>query len=64
MNTVLDVLRSELRLKIEEQRTALAEGSAKDFAEYKEQTGAIRGLAYALYLTEDLMRKSQENDND
>jgi hypothetical protein len=64
MKTVLDVLRSELQSKLNQQRDALADGAAKDFAEYKEQAGAIRGLAFALYLVEDLMRKTKEMDND
>lgn len=64
MTTVLDVLRSELQSKLSQQRKTLTDGVAKDFADYKEQAGAIRGLTYALYLVEDLMRKSQEMDDD
>jgi hypothetical protein len=64
VKTVLDVLRSELQSKLVQQRNALSDGAAKDYADYKEQAGAIRGLTFALYLVEDLMRKSQEMDND
>tara|TARA_R110001583_G_scaffold24001_1_gene88014 strand:- start:3225 stop:3422 length:198 start_codon:yes stop_codon:yes gene_type:complete len=62
--TVFDVLKE----RIEEQRssaiTFLANGSPKDFPEYRELCGVIRGLNAALSHIEDLSRNFLEEDND
>ena len=61
--TVFDVLKD----RIEEQRSSavefLSSGSSKDYAEYKELCGVIRGLDTALSYMEDLLRSHME-DND
>lgn len=61
--TVFDVLKE----RIEEQRSSavefLSSGSSKDYAEYKELCGVIRGLDTALSHMEDLLRSHME-DND
>lgn len=41
---------------------AIADGSAKDFAEYKNIAGEIRGLAFAIALLEDLVRQMESAD--
>ena len=42
--------------------TAIADGSAKDYAEYKTITGEIRGLSFAMSLLEDLVRQLESAD--
>ena len=62
-NTVFGVLKE----RIEEQRSSavefLSSGSAKDYAEYKELCGLIRGLDSALSHMEDLLRNHTEDDD-
>lgn len=41
---------------------AIADGSAKDFTEYKNITGEIRGLSLAIALLEDLVRQMESSD--
>ena len=61
--TVFDVLKE----RIEEQRASavefLSSGSSKDYAEYRELCGVIRGLNTALSHMEDLLR-TYTGDND
>tara|TARA_R110000796_G_scaffold130961_1_gene246643 strand:- start:3358 stop:3555 length:198 start_codon:yes stop_codon:yes gene_type:complete len=63
-NTVFGVLKE----RIEEQRSSavdfLSTGSTKDYAEYKELCGLIRGLDSALLHMEDLLRNHMETDDD
>ena len=62
--TVFDVLTQQ----IEEQKLSstqfLISGGPKDFAQYKEVTGLIRGLEGSRQLIEDLSRNQMEEDND
>ena len=62
--TVFDVL----TLQIEEQKNAsikfLMTGGPKDFSQYKEVTGLIRGLEVSKQLIEDLSRNQMEEDDD
>jgi|TARA_R100001224_G_C3992631_1_gene139822 hypothetical protein len=62
--TVFDVLTQQ----IEEQKLSstqfLISGGPKDFAQYKEVTGLIRGLEVSRQLIEDLSRNQMEEDND
>ena len=62
--TVFDVLEE----RIGEQRSSamefLSNGSPKDYAEYKELCGVIRGLDAALSHVHDLSRNFLEDDND
>ena len=62
--TVVDVLTQQ----IEEQKLSstqfLISGGPKDFAQYKEVTGLIRGLEVSRQLIEDLARNQMEEDND
>jgi|TARA_Y100001937_G_scaffold9645_1_gene11881 hypothetical protein len=61
--TVLDVLKKN----IEEQKLTsiqfLTSGGPKDYAQYKEVTGLIRGLGVSIGIIEDLVRQ-QENGED
>ena len=62
--TVFDVLIKQ----IEEQKLSstqfLISGGPKDFSQYKEVTGLIRGLEVSMQLIEDLSRNQMEEDND
>lgn len=42
--------------------SAIADGSVKDFAEYKNIAGEIRGLSFAIALLEDLVRQMESSD--
>lgn len=43
---------------------SLVSGAAKDYAEYRELVGVIRGLSHANLNIQDLLRKLKENDDD
>lgn len=62
--TVFDVLIK----KFNEDKSAalefLAAGGAKDFAQYKEVTGLVRGLEACISHVTDLSRNYMENDDD
>ena len=62
--TVFDVLIKQ----IEEQKLSstqfLITGGPKDFSQYKEVTGLIRGLEVSKQLIEDLSRNQMEDDDD
>lgn len=62
--TVFDVLKD----KIEEDRSSavdfLASGGAKDFTQYKEATGLIRGLETCLSHINDLARNYMDDDDE
>ena len=57
-----------LTKKLNEQRqmliSALAQGSAKDFADYQNLCGRLRGLADAQMELNDLSRTLKENNED
>ena len=63
-NTVFGVLIE----RIEEQKSSaiefLTRGGPKDFAEYKDVCGLVRGLQTARSLVEDLSRSYMEDDDD
>ena len=44
--------------------TALGEGGAKDFGEYQNMCGAIRGLALAQREIADLVRRVKEHEDE
>jgi len=62
--TVFDVLKE----RIEDQRSSatefLSSGGSKDYAEYRELCGVIRGLDTTLSFMEDLLRSHMEDDNE
>lgn len=62
--TVFDVLKD----KIEDDKSSalefLGSGGAKDFAQYKEVVGLIRGLGACNTHIEDLSRSYMKDDND
>jgi hypothetical protein len=62
--TVFDVLKD----KIEDDKSSalefLGNGGAKDFAQYKEVVGLIRGLEAGINYVEDLAKNYMDNDDD
>lgn len=61
--TVYDVLIQRLTEIKTGQERVLVDGAAKDFPEYREICGVIRGLATAIREVEDLMRTQGEYDD-
>jgi len=59
--TVFDVLTESYQRQIEVLTGALARGSAKNYEEYKETCGSIRGLEYAIKEIEDLSRNYEDS---
>jgi hypothetical protein len=63
---VPDTIFRVLIKKFEEDRRSaiesLASGGAKDFAQYKETTGYIRGLEICIRHVKDLSRNMEEDD--
>ena len=62
--TVFDVLKERIEGDKSSALEFLGSGGAKDFAQYKEVTGLIRGLESSLSHIEDLSRNYMEDDND
>jgi hypothetical protein len=62
--TVFDVLSEAYRERINTAKDMLATGGAKDYPEYREVCGLIRGLEHALREVNDLSRKILDEDED
>ncbi len=62
--TAFDVVLKELSERRDALTQALAAGSAKEFAEYKQMCGEIRGLSIAHSLITDLVRQMEYSDNE
>ena len=62
--TVFDVLSDKLNEDKSSALEFLGGGGAKDFAQYKEVTGLIRGLDACLNYVNDLSRNQLEDDDD
>lgn len=62
--SVLGLLEENFSDRIEAIKDSVAAGSSKDYADYKEMCGLIRGLELARREVKDLSRKLMEEDND
>lgn len=60
--TAFSVVIKELEERRESIASALISGAAKDFADYKDLCGEIRGLSRAHAFVTDLVRKMENND--
>ena len=60
--TAFDVVIKEIEERRESIAQALISGSAKDFAEYKDLCGEIRGLSRVHAFVTDLVRKMEDYD--
>lgn len=62
MKTVFDVLHEQMQGQIDNATEFLKAGGPKDFGQYREAYGLIRGLEAAQQLTKDLARSHTESD--
>lgn len=62
--TAFDVVLKELSERRDVITQALAAGSAKDVAEYRQMCGEIRGLSVAHSIITDLVRQMEYSDNE
>jgi hypothetical protein len=62
--TVFDVLNEKLTAHIAAVADSLSSGAAKDYAEYRDLCGLIRGLETAKREVLDLSRNYMEDDDD
>tara|TARA_R110000751_G_scaffold62004_1_gene128322 strand:- start:50 stop:247 length:198 start_codon:yes stop_codon:yes gene_type:complete len=62
--TVFDVLNDKIEGDKSSALEFLGNGGAKDFAQYKEVVGLIRGLEASKAHMEDLAKNYMENDDD
>ena len=62
--TVFDVLKDKIDDDISSAQSFLNAGSPKDYANYREVVGLIRGLEASKSYVEDLSRNYMENDDD
>ena len=61
--TVFDVLRDKIVAEKANATEFLTSGGPKDFAQYKEVTGLIRGLESSIFNIEALSRNYMEDDD-
>ena len=62
--TVFDVLKNKIDEDISSAQSFLSAGSSKDYANYREVVGLIRGLEASKSYVEDLAQNYMENDDD
>ena len=62
--TVFDVLKEKIEVDKQTAIDFLAKAGAKDFPEYKELTGLIRGLETSLSHIEDFSRNYMEDEDE
>lgn len=62
--TVFDVLKEKLEDDKSSAQEFLGGGGAKDFAQYKEVVGLIRGLEAGINYVEDLANNYMDDDDD
>ena len=62
--TVFDVLKDKIDDNISSAQSFLSGGSAKDFADYREVVGLIRGLEASKSYIEDLAKNYMDDDDD
>lgn len=62
--TVFDVLREKIIAHKNAVADSLVSGAGKDYAEYRELCGLIRGLETAQREIQDLAQHHLDNDND
>ena len=62
--TVFDVLIEKFEEDIASSADFLINGGAKDYAEYREVAGRVRGLRLAIQSTKDLSRSQMDEEDD
>ena len=63
-NTVFDVLKEKIELAKQDSKEFLEVGGAKDYANYRETVGVIRGLDTTLREIEDLAKRYEDDDDE
>ena len=63
MKTVFDVLIGTFETQISQAQESLGGGAAKDYAEYREVCGRIRGLRLAIYEVQTLAKNVETEDD-
>ena len=63
-NQMLDYLASKLDERCKALAEAMASGACKDFAEYQNCAGQVRGLLSARYEIDALVQKLKESDDE
>jgi hypothetical protein len=61
--TVFDVLIEQIEEQKESSVKFLTSGGPKDFSQYKEVTGLVRGLESSISIIKDLQRNQEESDD-
>jgi hypothetical protein len=64
VKTVFDVLIEAIDEAHTRQLVVLERGSPKDFPEYREHVGILRGLAYAKQEIKNLQQRHRDNDDE
>ena len=64
MNSVFDLLQKKLQDRIQNLNESVSNGSAKDYAEYRELCGVIRGLRSAQVEVQDLASRLKETEDE
>ena len=62
--TVFDVLKDRIDENVSSAQSFLNAGSAKDYADYREVVGLIRGLEATKSYIEDLAKNYMDDDDD
>ena len=62
--TVFDVLIEKFEEDVASSADFLINGGAKDYAEYREVAGRVRGLRLAIQSTKDLSRSQMDEEDD
>ena len=63
MTTAFDVVIKEIEERRESIAQALISGSAKDYSEYKDLCGEIRGLSRVHSFIVDLVKRMEQNED-
>jgi hypothetical protein len=61
---IFELLNRKFNEQIEFFNQSLSDGVAKDYADYKEMCGVIKGLRTAQFELNDLVRKIKESDDE
>ena len=62
--TIFDVLIEKFEEDVASSADFLINGGAKDYAEYREVAGRVRGLRLAVQSTKDLSRSQMDEEDD
>jgi hypothetical protein len=63
-NQILELLNRKIEEQVKSHSEALIEGQSKDYAQYRELCGVIRGLQTAQREIGDLVRKLKDDNDD